>query len=903
MTGWRVLAARVLGFFGIGVGSRRRADELDDEMATHLACLADEYERRGLTPDAARAAARRAFGGVSQVKDACRDERVLPRAEGAWRDLRHGARLLLRSPASALTSLLSLGIAIGAATAVLAVVDSLFLTPMAVDNPSRLVLVEPQLNGKSWILPNPIFEELRREQRSLAGLAAVSDVEYLRITPDSGPATFVRASLVSGTYFPLLGVTPALGRLLVPDDDVEGQASECAAVLGYDYWTQEYGADPAVLGRRIRANDATCTIVGVAPAAFAGHLAGYSPHLWLPLRPMTSRRDLGNHHGAFFRGVFGRLSDGVSLEATAGELTSTYQQLQSHHTPLPRGQSPIDTAALRITLTSGAHGLHTLRREFGQALQILLVMVAVVLAIAAVNVASVLLARGLARQPELALRRAIGASPARLVGHLAAEGTLIVGAGVLLGIAIAAIATPFLASQVRLDYQTIELHPVPSLRLAAILGGVAAALLAIVGGLPACRLVRANAQVPLTTRSVTDSASAQRTLRALVVVQLSLAVVLVAVAGLFAQTARSLAGVDPGFEPDRVTSLRIGGSNRMAAASEAETLKRAAMYKEIERRLEAIPGVEAVGQSWLGLFSGSDLWIPTRDAGSSERGPSVHVDYVTARYFDAVGLRFLRGRAFRDDDFAAGARPVVINDTMARTRFGGDAIGRQFSLDVPADSGGALHVVGVVADSKYNDLREAKTEPMIWLPLVAFGGISMQSVTIRTAAGHSESIVAAARQALAEVGPQLIVRQVTTLRAHVDRTLARERLLFSLSLGFGAIAVLLAALGLYGTLAQAMTRRRRELGVRLALGARPGRVVQMVVVNAAWMVLAALAIAVPAAWLGAGLLRAFLFGVEPTDPLTIAASALFVGLVALATAAIPARRAARIDPLEVLRAE
>jgi predicted permease len=404
-------------------------------------------------------------------------------------------------------------------------------------------------------------------------------------------------------------------------------------------------------------------------------------------------------------------------------------------------------------------------------------------------------------------------------------------------------------------------------------------------------------------RSATDAPAAQRTLRSLVVAQLALAFLLVVASGLLVRTLFELSKVDPGFDPDRVLILNLGGDNRFNASSEDERMRRAAALRDLHARIQALPGVEGAAFSWLGLFGGSDLWMRYKlDARDGERR-TARVDYVSPEYFDVLGMRVLRGRTFRDDDRPGGRRPAVINESMARQRFDGDAIGREFRLDTPADTGVPFAVIGVVADSKYNDVRETIAEPMAWLPLADVGGVAMRSITVRAAPGAMAGVTDGVRRVLASVNPDLLIRRSAALSDLIVDTRRRERLLFGLSVGLGAVALLLAALGMYGMLSQTLARRRREMGVRLALGAPPAALRRMILTSAARLVLVALALAVPLAIAAGGALRSFLFGVQPTDIATLVSSALFVAVLALAAAYLPARRAAGVDPLEIIRGE
>lgn len=737
MTALRVLVSRLLAAVTKAKGDAR----LNEEIETHLDLLAEDYVRRGLARDEARAAARREFGGVEQVKEVHRDQRGLPMLDALAQDLRYAVRTLRRDPGFATVAILSLGLGIGATTAIFSVFNAVMLRPLPVPEPQQLVILQPRHQGQRWILFNPIFEELRRQQQTLSGMFAVNDEQYLKVTFDGDVAsTYVRGSFVSGSYFSVLGVSPARGRLLTEaDDELLGASGEagCSAVVGYSFWTRRFQADPSVLGRTLRARETDCTIVGVAPASFESHQPGYAPDVWLPLRPLTDRKLLASRGMAFFSGVMGRLRPGATLQQAQAELTALYQRIPQGEPP--HGTRAANPADLSIALIPSAQGLDGLRRRFSEPLGIILAVVGVVLLIAALNVATLLLARGAARLPELATRAALGAG-------------------------------------------------------------------------------------------------------------------------------------------------------------------RGAVYGTVEQRLGALPGVRAASVSWLGLFGGSDLWLVLVDADHPEQRSEGRVDYVSARYFDAVGMQILRGRGFDDRDREGSERVAVVNETLARERFRGDALGRRLALDYTGEQRRPFRIVGVVRDAKYNDLREDRVRPMMWMPL-AQAPFRITSVALRVEPGFESAVGRQAEAALTSTDPHLMVRSSTTLSAQVKEKTSRERLLLGLASGFGALAMLLGAVGLYGTLAYAVARRTREIGVRLALGAERRTVLQMILRDALKLVAIALLAGVPLALAAGSSLRAFLFGVTPQDPASLCGACALLAITALVAAYVPARRAAAVDPLVALRCE
>ena len=487
MTGLRVVVARLKGLV-----SRGRADAaLDDDIQAHLELLTRDYIQRGLSPRDAQAAARRAFGGIAQMKETYRDQRGLPAIETFLQDLRYAARMLRRDPAFAAVAIVSLAIGIGASTAAFSVFNAVMLRPLAVPDSGQLVLLQPQRRGDRFILFNPIYEELRERQTTLSGMFAANDTPYLKVRFDDEPApVYLRASLVSGSYFAVLGVTPAIGRLLAEQDDElptvasSDRDDRCAVVISHRLWADRFRQSPDAIGRTLRVGDRTCAIVGIAQATFVTHQTGFAPDVWLPLRPLTDRKLLASRGMAFFSGVMGRLKPGVEIAQAESELTTLFQQAQAAEPqpPAAAGKSQPTPADFTIRLSPGAQGFDAVRRPFATPLAIILAFVAVVLLIASLNVANLLLARGAARLPELATRAALGAGRWRLVRQLATEGLLLAVVGGILGVGLAWTAIPILASQISLGYTTVQIDAHPDARVL----GVALALTAAAALLAGC---------------------------------------------------------------------------------------------------------------------------------------------------------------------------------------------------------------------------------------------------------------------------------------------------------------------------------------------------------------------------------------------------------------------------------
>jgi putative ABC transport system permease protein len=466
--------------------------------------------------------------------------------------------------------------------------------------------------------------------------------------------------------------------------------------------------------------------------------------------------------------------------------------------------------------------------------------------------------------------------------------------GGLLGVGLAWLTIPVLASQI----SSIDARPDVRVLGFGLILTMTAALVA--GVLPALRLSRTTLHSGLASGSRTTIASGHRLQRALVTTQLAMSLLLISAAGLLLRTMVHVAGVDPGFTPAHVVMLNVRDEAPTPSFGDvddaAQKARRAERYRLLDERLNALPGVQAASVSWLGLFSMQDLWLGLIDPDHPDNRPNARVDYVSARYFDTIGMQILRGRGFHETDREGTPR-------LARVRFdAGDPLGRRIALDYRGEQQRPFTVVGVVRDSKYNDLRDSRPNPMIWVP-IAQSPSPISSISLRTVPGAEASVTRRAEEAVRATDPDIMVRSTTTLSAEIAGKTSRERLLLGLSSGFAAVAILLAAVGLYGTLAYMVNRRTREIGVRLAFGARRDTILRMVVGDALRLAAVALVVGIPLSLAVGYSLRRFLFGVTPTDPMTLAGGCLVLTIAAWLAAYVPARRAAAVDPIVALRCE
>lgn len=887
---------------------KNRDDDLERELRSDIELEAEEQRESGLSAEEAQYAAKRAFGNTTFTKDEVREMWGWTILEQIAQDMRHALRGMRKNPGFTIVATLSLALGIGATTAVFSVLNAVVFRPLHVAAPERLVILQPQLRGERFVLFNPLFEELRGRQRSLTGMFAVSDEPYLKVALDREAPAYLRSSLVSSNYFQVLGLSPALGRLLTGSDDEISPAS-CAAVISYAFWTDRFHRNPAVLGHEIRAGEKDCTIVGVAPAGFRSHESGYAPEVWLPLRPLTDPKLLASHGMAFFSGLMGRLRPHVIVAQAEAELTALYQRVEAAE---PRvsfqpGQAPPSASEFKVIVEPGGQGLDTLRRQFEEPLGLVLAVTIVVLLIAAVNVSNLLLARGAARTGELATRAALGAGRARLMRQLFIEAVVLAGCGGLLGVTLALLSTPVLAKFVSLPYLPVALDTAADGRVLSVASAATLFAALLAGILPAVRLSGSRLQTEMAGAArMTSTRSGQRLAHTLVAGQLALSLLLVTSTGLLLRTMLRVLEVDPGFNPNHVVLLDIRDTAPAARFGEVDTpeqkTRRAAEYHALDQRLNALSGVRAAGISWLGLFGGNYVGLSLYDAAYPENRHFTLLDYISPRYFEAVGMQVLRGRGFTEMDRGGSLPVAVVNEAFVRERIrSGDALGRGFVMTY-ANQSRTFTVVGIVRDSKYNDLRERKAEPMMWIPL-AQAPVKITSVSLRVQPGMDAVVIGEAEAALAKTSRDLMVQKVTTLRAQVDQATERERMLLTLSSSFGGLALLLAAVGLYGTLAHAVACRTREIGVRLALGAQPRAVLQLILGDALLSVAGGLLVGIPFSLAAGHFLQPFLFNVTAYDLRTLLAAATVLTAVAIVAAFAPARRASRVDPMTALRCE
>jgi predicted permease len=867
----------------------RRDAELEAELRLHLELAAADARRRASgSEDLVRAAAIRS-GGLVQAMEAVRDQRGLPWLDDLGRDLRDGLRALRRNPLFASVAVVTLALAIGANTAIFAMADAVLFRTLPVAKPGDLVVLRQRgPAGDIFPFTSAAAVDLAAGRDALSGLAAFRPLLNTHVGVN-GETELTHLQLVSGNYHAVLGIRPLLGRTLTEQD------REPVAVISHRYWQRWFGGNPDVVGRVLEMQGRSFTIVGVTPPEFFGTQPGRYIDVTAPLAAQTMT--MGPNARWLY--LVGRLAPGVSREQARAALRVTWTQINA--APSARSRPPVT-----LELDAGAQGLNELGREFSLPLRILMAAMAVVLLVACANLAGLMIVRSSGRQQEIAIRLSLGAARGRIVRQLLTESALLAAAGGTAGVALAYWMTNLLLAMMSRGRAPIVLDVAPNARTLAFTAAVTIVTAALFGLLPALGASRTDVQPRLKRRA--SGADLTRTTwgRAMVAAQVALLLLLLTSAGLFTRTLQKLRSVDAGFRQDQVL---VVGVTTGPAYPEAKTR---ALYDELDARFGALPGVQSVSRSMdtppLGDLSiAAGMAVPGRPT-DPEDAPPVYHNFVGLRFFDTMGIPLLAGRDFESADDARASKRVIISESVARRYFRGeDPIGREIVVGGPYTSGsGNASIVGVVKDVRYASLR-ADAPLMIYRSYRQDTTAPANTFLVRTSSMNVDTLTPLLRAEVRGAAPMLPPPSVVSLEDRVAAVLVEERMLALLSSAIGVLAAILAAIGIYSTIAAAVARRQREIGIRMALGALPGRVARTVVSEAFGIVAGGLAIGIPAAIATALAARAILAGVlfelSPTDPLTLSSSAIAILLIASLAAYVPARRASRIDPVAALRSE
>ncbi|MGH9940720.1 MAG: ABC transporter permease [Blastocatellia bacterium] len=829
-------------------------------------------------------------------------------------DLRYGARMLLKNPGFTLIAALTLALGIGANTAIFSLTDQILLRLLPVEKPEELVVLRSPGPKRGRVSSDgddaasfsyPMYKDLRDRNNAFSGLLA----RYATSLSVAGNGQTERADgeLVSGNYFEVLGVRPALGRVFNQEDDrVPG--AHPVVVLSHAYWARRFGADPAILNKTLTVNGALMTVIGVSRAGFQGVQVGQTPDVFIPMMMkarMTPNWNGLDDHQDYWLAIMGRLKPGFSRAQTEEAVRPSYRSILEEELPLMRGlnaerrQRFLDK---RILLDDGASGRQVLQRDVKKPLLILVGMVGLVLLIACANVANLLLARGAARQREIAVRMALGAGRWRLIRQFLVESLLLSLIGGVVGLIVAAWTINGLVAAIPPSIGLLGL----SAELNARLLGFNLALSALTGLLfgvaPAARATRLNLEATLREQgsSVSGSLSHVRFRKSLVVSQIVLTTVLLVGAGLFARSLNNLQRLDLGLRADHLITFSI--APELNGYSPQRTI---AFFDELRQGIAALPGVRSVSAAEIPILtdsnSSSNVTIEGYQAQEQE-DMNVRHNRIGPDYFATMSVPLLSGREFTVSDAAGSPKVAVINETMARRFFANrNPIGSHFAFGAGNRVRPDIQIIGVVKDSKHATARE-QARPFAYLPYAQETGLGKITFYARTDQDVA-SIAPALRREVGRLDNNLPIYELKTLRQQADESLFADRFLTFLSVCFGLLAAALAAIGLYGVMAYTVTRRIREIGIRIALGATQSRVAWLILREVALLALVGLLAGAPLAFVLGRAAESLLFGVKASDPLVFAAASLLLGCVALLGGYLPARRAAKVDPMVALRCE
>ena len=872
--------------------NKRKAErELEEEFQFHLEKHIEAGIATGLSPHDARAAALRALDRIELRKEECRDHRPLAFLDSLAQDLRYAVRVLRKSPAFTTVAILSLALGIGANTAIFSVMDVLLLRPLPVKQPERLELLR---NGS---FSYEIFEKVRDRNAVFSETAAWSTGGRDFQTPEGDGMQLIRGVLASGDYFAALGVPPAIGRTFGPEDDQPaGGKNGPVVVISDALWSNRYRRSAAVIGQPITLNAVAVTIIGIMPAGFFGAEVGTAPDIWLPLnltRRLQDSRCIASD-GCWWLQIFGRLKPGVTERQADAQLASL--------SPGITRQTPRKPWTLHIA--PGIAGFSRLRRQVDNPLQVLMALVGFVLLIACANTANLLTARASARQREVAVRLAMGASRARVMRQFMTESLLLAIAGAAGGFLIAIEATRALIALLSTTDDPIVLDLRPDWRVLLFTAAAALGTGLLFGLAPALRATRAGVGAALKERTHQIQSSGRRFgfTRLLLGAQVALSIVLLAAAGMLAGSLVRLLTETPGFDPHNVAVISVDSSKLPQKGPALDDL-----FGTLVRHAAMLPGAESAAVLSMPLLTGGGwsqgVAIPGRsDLTDNDNVPMLNA--VSGQFFRTFRIPILSGRAIEDSDDGHMDKVAVISQSAAHRWFpNGDAVGSTMLLgDGPGPPHVPLRIVGISGDIKYLSLRD----PMPTTAYVSYRQFDQSRwglyIAVRTKAPLGQTH-AAFREMLRQVAPAAPIKTIRSMEQQVNESLSTERLTAYLSVFFGTLALLLTAVGLYGILAYSVSRRTCEIGVRMALGAQRGNVVWLVLREAMGHTAFGAIAGIVAVAATSKFIASLLYEVKPGDPAMLFAAVAALALVCAAAAWIPARRASRLDPMVALREE
>jgi predicted permease len=884
-------------------------DERAKELQDYLAHEIDDNIARGMTPDEAARAAHRALGNPTLIREEIYEMNTLRLFSSIWQDLRYGARLLLKNPTFAIVAILTLSLGTGANAAIFQLVNSLRLRALPVERPEDLVSVGIDTNGtgrtgrfmsRRPFFSEPLWQALRSEQKVFSDMFAWGITSWNLAT--DGEYQPAQGLYVTGDFFRTLGVTPQVGRVLTEADDRTG-CSEPGAVLTYGFWQSRYAGSANVIGQTISLDNRSFPIIGVTTPGFFGVEVGRTFDVALPLCAEPLFRGEGTAIGKpdyWFLDIMGRLAPGVSQAQAASQLEAIAPAIfQQTLPPRYNPETAKQYLAFKLTARPAGTGVSGLRNAYQTQLWILLGATGLVLLITCANLANLMLARATAREREIGVRLAIGASRRRIVRQMLSESLLIAVLGALGGALLANWLSQALVRFISTDGARLFLDLAPDWRVFGFIAALAVLACLLFGLSPALKATATDPGKAIQAggRSSTDSQERFALRRALVVVQVALSLVLVVGAVLFGRSLRNLVTVDPGFRTTGIISVDVD-VRRASVDPEARTQT----YRQIMDRVRGVAGVQLASETFMVPMSGSG-WNQNVLIDGVEKEGIVNLNRVGSDYFKALDTAIIAGRPFGVDDRRGTQEVAIVNQSFARKYFGSaNPVGRTFQLVMaPGDPQPHFQIVGLVRDTKYNDLREE------------FGPMAYFAAAQETDLGPALDFIVRSDLTLSSLTPTLTrtIREIApgatvayaTMTTYVRDSMVTERLMASLSAFLGLLAMLIATIGLYGVMSYMVSRRKVEIGIRMALGAEPQNVVRMVLGESGLLLAVGVLLGVGLAIGASRWAASLLFGLQPWDPTSIAMGVAALGLVSLIAAWIPARRASRLAPTVALRAD
>jgi putative ABC transport system permease protein len=883
--------------------------EADAELRFHFDRQVEKLLKSGFTRQEATRRARLAFGGHEQLKEEIRDARGVNLIETLFQDIRYGLRILARTPVISCVAILSLALGIGANTAIFSLIDTVMLRMLPVAKPEELMQV--RILGSHYSsnpegspsFTNPLWEEVRKRQDIFSGIFAWGETQF--DLSQGGAVHNADGIYTSGEFFSTLGVRPAAGRLIGTEDDKRGCPG--VAVISYNFWQGRFGGAESAVGSALSLDNHYFQIIGVSAPGFYGVDVGSKYEVAIPICSVAifeGKDTRLDKRSWWWLSVMGRRKPGVGpdqVKARLGVLSPAVFAAALPHDWDQTGQQNF----LKRTLVTipAATGTSYLRRQFTQPLNILMGVVGLVLLIACANIASLMLARAAARHREIAVRRALGASRARLVRQLLTECVLLSTAGAVLGVFFARWGSSLLVHLISTQRDQVFLDLSLDWRVLGFTGAAAVFTGLLFGILPAFRSTRVSLTSAMKGSEAFDNETHVkfRPGKWIVASQVALSLLLLVASGLFLRSLVKLATLDAGFDRNNVLIVHADLHNAKVAQEQQP-----AMFEEIETRLRALPGVVSASRSVMTPVSSyvwnSVLVVDTPNAPTGDNALT-YFNYVSPRFFETLRTPLLTGRTFNSGDATSGQKVAIVNETLATKFFEkGEALGKYFRIDTGVGKNGApIQIVGIAKDTKYESLRE-EAHAIAYFPITQLTEhTEAQAFELRTATQPS-AFLSSVQDAVAGVS-KAIPLSFTTLAEQVDDSLVQERLLATLSTFFGALALVLAMIGLYGALSYLVAQRQREFGIRMALGAPRDSILRLVMRDVILVLAGGLSVGACISLAAVGLLQKMLFGLAPRDSFTFIASIAVLSAVAALAGYLPARRATRIDPMAALRYE